>query len=65
MALSQTVKCRTAESAGKLSKHLIKLGSGMGKSYPGHLFLKLGSLNCVNYLASKLGIGSIIITGTN
>jgi UDP-N-acetylmuramyl tripeptide synthase len=65
MGLSRTVKCRTAESAGKLSKHLIKLGSGMGKSYPGYLFLKLGSLNCVNYLAKKLEIGTIIITGTN
>jgi len=65
MGILQTVRCRTAESAGKLSKHVIKFGSGMGKSYPGHLFLRLGSLNCVNYLARKLGIGSIIITGTN
>ncbi len=65
MGTSQTVRCRTAESAGKLSKHLIKLGSGMGRSYPGYLFLRIGTLNCVNYLARKLGIGSIIITGTN
>ncbi len=65
MGILQTIRCRTAESVGKLSKHVIKFGSGMGKSYPGHLFLRLGSLNCVNYLARKLGIGSIIITGTN
>jgi UDP-N-acetylmuramyl tripeptide synthase len=65
MGLSRTIRCRTAESAGKLSKHLIKLGSGMGKSYPGYLFIQIGSLKCVNYLARKLSIGSIIITGTN
>lgn len=65
MKISQSIRCKTAESAGKLSKYLIKLGSGMGKSFPGYLFLRIGSLACVSQLAGKLEIGSIILTGTN
>lgn len=37
----------------------------MGKSFPGYLYLQIGSLACVTYLARKLETGSIIITGTN
>lgn len=65
MRLSQILRCRTAESAGILSKQLMRFSSGMGKSFPGHLFLRIGKLDCVSYLAGKLNIGSIIITGTN
>lgn len=65
MGIIQNIRCKTAESMGKLSKVFIKLGSGMGKSFPGHLYLRIGKQECVNYLARKLNIGSVIITGTN
>lgn len=65
MGAMQKIRCKTAESIGKLSKTFIKLGSGMGKSFPGYVFLRIGKLGCVSKLASKLRVGSIIITGTN
>lgn len=37
----------------------------MGKSFPGYLYLKIGSKVCVNWLAHKQKIGSILVTGTN
>jgi UDP-N-acetylmuramyl tripeptide synthase len=65
MLIFHSIRCKTAESIAKLSKVFIKLGSGMGKSFPGHLYLRIGKKECVNYLARKLNIGSVIITGTN
>lgn len=65
MGFIHNIRCKTAETAGKLSKVIIKLGRGMGKSFPGHTFLRIGKKECVTYLARKLNIGSVIITGTN
>lgn len=65
MGLSQNIRCITAHLVGRSSKYLIKLGSGMGKSFPGHIYLRIGGLGCVNRLSKNLDIGSIIITGTN
>ncbi len=65
MGILQNIRCKTAELMGKLAKYLIKLGSGMGKSFPGYIYLKIGKKECVSKLASELEIGSVIITGTN
>lgn len=59
------IRCKIAELMGKLSKHLIKLERGMGKSFPGYLYLKIGKMECITKLARKMKIGSVIITGTN
>jgi UDP-N-acetylmuramyl tripeptide synthase len=65
MGLSQNIRCATARLMGKSAKYLAKLGSGMGKSFPGHIYLRIGKKECVSRLTSKLDIGSILITGTN
>lgn len=65
MGLLQNTRCATAQLMGKLAKQLAKLGSGMGKSLPGHIYLRIGGIECVPWLAHKLEIGSVIITGTN
>lgn len=65
MGISQNIRCKFAEFMGKSSKYLTKLGSGMGKSFPGYVYLRIGKKECVNKLSSKLKIGSVIITGTN
>lgn len=65
MGLLQNIRCTTAQLVGKSAKYLIKLGSGMGKSFPGYIFLRIGKRECVSKLTSQLEIGSVIITGTN
>jgi lipid II isoglutaminyl synthase (glutamine-hydrolysing) len=65
MGLSGKIRCKTAKLSGKLAKHLVKVGSGMGKSFPGYLYLKIGSSTCLKELAKQPRIGSIIVTGTN
>jgi UDP-N-acetylmuramyl tripeptide synthase len=65
MGLSGKLRCKTAKISGKLAKHLVKVGKGMGKSFPGYLYLRIGSDNCLMELAKQPRIGSIIITGTN
>ena len=65
MELSLNIRCALAQLAGKLSKYIIKLGRGMGKSFPGYIYLKIGKKECVSKLTSNLDIGSILITGTN
>lgn len=59
------VRFKTAVFAGKLAKKAVKFGNGMGRSFPGYLFLKIGSFPCLQELAKKPGIGTIIVTGTN
>jgi UDP-N-acetylmuramyl tripeptide synthase len=54
-----------AQSAGKIAQSLVRLGSGMGKSFPGYVYLKIGSHNCIPEITKNTKIGSIIITGTN
>lgn len=65
MGLLQNTRCATAQLIGKLAKQVAKLGSGAGKSFPGHIYLRIGGTECVTWLAHKLEIGSVIITGTN
>lgn len=65
MEVLKRIRCKTAESAGKIAKKTVKFGNGMGKSFPGYLFLKIGSHSCLPELAKKPKIGTIIITGTN
>ena len=65
MGLSGKLRCKTAKISGKLAKSLVKLVKCMGKSFPGYLYLKIGSDNCLMELAKQPRIGSIIITGTN
>ncbi len=65
MGLSGKIRCKTAKVSGKFAKSLVKVGKGMGKSFPGYLFLKIGSYDCLKELAKTPRVGSIIITGTN
>jgi len=65
MGLSGKIRCKTAKISGKLAKSVIKVGKGMGKSFPGYLYLKIGSGTCLKELAKEPTIGSIIVTGTN
>jgi len=65
MGLSGKIRCKTAKISGKLAKRLVKAGKGMGKSFPGYLYLKIGSNNCLKELAKVPNIGTIIVTGTN
>ncbi len=65
MGLSGKIRCKTAKISGKLAKRLVKAGKGMGKSFPGYLFLQIGSNECLRELAKVPNVGSIIITGTN
>ncbi|MDR1820794.1 MAG: UDP-N-acetylmuramyl peptide synthase [Methanobrevibacter sp.] len=54
-----------AKIAGKFALQGTKLGKGMGKSFPGYLFLKIASFNGLKLLAKNPKCGSIILTGTN
>ena len=65
MGLSGKIRCKTAKISGKLAKKLVKAGKGMGKSFPGYLFLQIGSNECLRELAKVPSVGSIIVTGTN
>ncbi len=65
MRISGKIRCKSAKISGKLAKSLVKVGKGMGKSFPGYLFLKIGSDKCLKELAKEPNIGSIIVTGTN
>jgi lipid II isoglutaminyl synthase (glutamine-hydrolysing) len=65
MGILLNIRCKIAQFMGKLSRYLIKLGSGMGKSFPGYIYLSIGKLECVKHLALNMKIGSVIITGTN
>ena len=65
MGLTGKIRCKTAKISGKLAKKLVKAGKGMGKSFPGYLYLKIGSNNCLKELAKVPNIGTIIVTGTN
>jgi len=65
MRLSGKIRCKSARISGKLAKHLVKVGKGMGKSFPGYLFLKIGSGSSLKELAKAPSIGSIVVTGTN
>lgn len=63
--VEMTFKCITARIAGKLALSMVKFGKGMGRSFPGYLFLKIGGLDCLRELSKRSRIGNILITGTN
>lgn len=65
MGLSGKIRCKTAKISGKVAKRLAKAGRGMGKSFPGYLFLQIGTKECLRELAKVPRVGSIIVTGTN
>ncbi len=54
-----------AKGMGKLGSKVVGLKGGMGKSFPGWLFLKVGTYEGLNNLSKEPEIGSIILTGTN
>jgi len=58
-------KCIIAGLGGRLARSIVRLGRGMGRSFPGYLFLKIGGLDCLRELSRKSKIGNILITGTN
>ncbi|MGB9844143.1 Mur ligase family protein [Methanothermobacter tenebrarum] len=58
-------KCTTASLAGRLARFIVKLGRGMGRSFPGYLFLRIGGFDCLRELSKRSKIGNILITGTN
>ncbi len=59
------LRYKFAKIVGKLGGQVVSLKGGMGKSFPGWLFLKVGSYEALNNLAQEPKIGSVIITGTN
>jgi len=59
------LRTAVAELAGRLALHLVKLGPGMGRSFPGWLTIKLGGLRAVRRLARRPRYGVVLITGTN
>ena len=63
--MTNIIRYRFAKLMGKLGIKLVGLKGGMGKSFPGWLFLKFGSYDALNNLAQEPEIGSIILTGTN
>lgn len=63
--MTNIIRYRFAKLIGKLGIKLVGLKGGMGKSFPGWLFLKFGSYDALNNLAQEPEIGSIIVTGTN
>ncbi|BDH79260.1 MAG TPA: UDP-N-acetylmuramyl peptide synthase [Methanothermobacter sp.] len=60
-----TFKCTIAYMFGRLARLIVKLGKGMGRSFPGYLFLRIGGLDCLRELSKRSKIGNILITGTN
>jgi len=58
-------RCIIAGLGGRLARKIVGLGKGMGRSFPGYLFLKIGGLDCLMELSRKSKIGNILITGTN
>lgn len=59
------LRFKFAKFMGKFGERIVGLRGGMGKSFPGWLFLKCGSYEALHELAKEPKLGSIIITGTN
>ncbi len=58
-------KVSVAKLVAKIGGPFSKLGSGSGKSFAGILFTKIAGIDAISELSKQLGIGSIILTGTN
>lgn len=59
------LRYKIAKFFGKSASHVVSLGGGMGKSFAGWLFLKIGSYEALEKLSKEPSLGSILITGTN
>ena len=60
-----SIKVVIAKTLAKIGGPVSKLGSGSGKSFAGIIFSKVAGIDAISELSSDLGIGSIILTGTN
>ncbi|MBE6497141.1 MAG: UDP-N-acetylmuramyl peptide synthase [Methanobrevibacter sp.] len=58
-------KVSVAKLVAKVGGPFSKFGSGSGKSFAGILFTKIAGIDAISELSKQLGIGSIILTGTN
>ena len=58
-------KISVAKFIAKVGGPFSKLGSGSGKSFAGILFTRIAGVDAVSELSKDMGIGSIILTGTN
>lgn len=54
-----------AKLVGKIGLQAVKLGPGAGTTYPGIIFSKIAGYEGISELSKDLGIGPILITGTN
>ena len=54
------LRYKFARIMGKTGAKVVSLKGGMGKSFPGWLFLKFGSYEALNNLAQEPEIGSVI-----
>lgn len=59
------VKTSIAKFIAKVGGPFSKLGSGSGKSFAGIIFTRIAGVDAVSELSKDMGIGSIILTGTN
>ncbi|MCC7554119.1 MAG: hypothetical protein KO202_06510 [Methanobacteriaceae archaeon] len=50
---------------GRIALFGINFSRGMGKSFPGNIFLRVGSFDALKKLAKNTKFGNILITGTN
>ena len=60
-----SIKVAFAKTLAKIGAPISKLGSGSGKSLAGIIFTKMVGVDAVCELSGDVGIGSIILTGTN
>ena len=60
-----SIKVAFAKTLAKIGAPISKLGSGSGKSLAGIIFTKIVGVDAVCELSGDVGIGSIILTGTN
>ena len=58
-------KISAAKLIAKVGGPFSKLGSGSGKSFAGIIFTRIAGVDAVSELSKDMGIGSIILTGTN
>ena len=58
-------KISMAKFIAKVGGPFSKLGSGSGKSFAGIIFTRIAGVDAVSELSKDMGIGSVILTGTN
>ena len=60
-----SIRVVIAKTLAKIGAPFSKLGSGSGKSLAGIIFTKIAGVDAISELSDDMGMGSIIITGTN